>query len=471
QPDPSSDQPGSIWPRIIERLEFANCPEGSRAEAWGEWYADHPDYMQRVLDRARPWLHLIVNELDQRDLPGELALLPIVESAYDPFAYSRENASGPWQFLSSTARDQGLIINDWYDGRRDFYASTGAALNYLTYLANRFDQDWLIAVAAYNAGQGRVQRLIRRNQARGLGTTWDQLSLPRETRAYVPKLKGLGCLLREPERWGFAWPTIEDQPRVERVELPNQTELVLAAPLSGVAIAEMVGLNAGLKRHLTPPDGPPALVVPLEDAARLRAAIPELLAAQAALPLVSLRTVTVQSGDTLSALAVRHNTTVSALRQANQLSSDRLSIDQILKLPGQFDAALPEADARYVAAYQELTTLQQQLLPSDRIMHRVRAGESLWVIARRYGVSVRDVQRMNAMGPNTLIRPGQRLTIETGRAMGATQTVSNYVVRQGDSLWTIARRQGVSMENLMRWNQLDANSILQIGQRLIIRGG
>ena len=465
------DQPLSIWPRVVDRFRFAECPDGSRAEAWAEWYADHPDYMQRVLDRARPWLYDIVSELEARDLPGELALLPIVESAFDPFAYSRESASGPWQFLSGTARDFGLEINEWYDGRRDFHAATRAALDYLTYLSDMFDGDWALAVAAYNAGQGRIQRLMRRNAARGRGTEWHELSLPRETRAYVPKLKGLGCLFREPEAWGFELPPVEDLPRVARVELPGQTDVVLAAALSGVAIAELVGLNAGLNRHLTPPNGPHALTVPIEDAERLKSALPELQTLQANRPQPPLREIRVQRGDTLSGLAQRHQTTVEVLKQTNNLNSDRLSINQRIRLPGQLDDSVPEGDAEYASAYQELIALQQQLLPTDRIIHRVRSGESLWVIARRYGISVSDVQRMNGLGPNTLIRPGQRLTIETGRRMTSNHQTTNYVVRQGDSLWIIARRQGVSMENLMRWNQLNANSILRIGQRLVIRGG
>ncbi len=467
----SHDPPLSIWPRVVDRLRFAECPADSRAAAWAAWYADHPDYMRRVLDRARPWLHMIVNEVESRDLPGELVLLPIVESAFDPFAYSRESASGPWQFLSGTARDFDLQINDWYDGRRDFYASTAAALDYLTYLADLFDQDWALAVAAYNAGQGRVQRLIRRNEARGRGTQWNELSLPRETRAYVPKLKGLGCLFRSPDRWGFELIDVEDTARVQRVEFPGRTDVVLAATLSGLDLAELVGLNAGLNRHMTPPDGPHALVVPIEDAARVMAIIPDLQQAQAALPPITLREIQVQRGDTLSGLAQRHQTSVVALKAQNNLDSDRLSIGQRLQLPGQVDDQSPAGDDQYLAAYQQLIGLQQQLLPTDRIVHRVRSGESLWLIARRYGVSVREVQQMNSMGSSTIIRPGQRLTIETGRALPSNRRLSNYVVQQGDSLWTIARRQGVSMENLMRWNQLDANSILRIGQRLVIREG
>ncbi|MEM7054650.1 MAG: LysM peptidoglycan-binding domain-containing protein, partial [Pseudomonadota bacterium] len=412
-----------------------------------------------------------LNEIEARNLPGELALLPIVESAFDSFAYSRESASGPWQFLTATAREQGLVINQWYDGRRDFHAATRAALNYLTYLADLFDQDWALAVAAYNAGQGRIGRLVRRNAARGQGVEWHELPLPRETRGYVPKIKGLGCLFSNPEAWGFELPSVEDKPRVARVELPGQTDVVLAATLSGVEMATLLSLNAGLNRHLTSPEGPHALTVPVEHAARLRDALVEMQSIEAPSLPMQWREIIVQRGDTLSELAQRHQTTVATLRRVNNLSSDRLSIGQRLRLDEQIVEIDEAAQPQYASAYRELIALQQQLIPTNRVIHRVRSGESLWVIARRYGVSVADLQRMNNLGSNSMIRPGQRLTIERGRRIADHQESRNYIVRSGDSLWTIARRQGVSMENLMRWNQLNANSILRIGQRLVLRGG
>ncbi|MDX1627005.1 MAG: transglycosylase SLT domain-containing protein, partial [Wenzhouxiangellaceae bacterium] len=199
-------QPTRIWDRLVSRFEFPSCRDGDAADRWAHWYADNPEYMQRVFARAQPWLHDIANEVEARGLPGEYALLPVVESAFDPFAHSRESATGPWQFMHGTARDYGLPINDWYDGRRDFVAATSAALDYLSDLVAMFDGDLALALAAYNAGQGRVQRLMRRNRARGLGTEWHELALPRETRGYIPKLAGLGCLVRDPVRYAVRLP-------------------------------------------------------------------------------------------------------------------------------------------------------------------------------------------------------------------------------------------------------------------------
>ncbi|HKL52047.1 MAG TPA: LysM peptidoglycan-binding domain-containing protein [Wenzhouxiangellaceae bacterium] len=463
-----SDAAALIWPRLVDRFSISACPEGSRAARWANWYADNGDYMQRVLVRARPWMHLIVGEIERRDLPGELALLPVVESAFDPFAYSHGRAAGPWQFLSGTARDFGITINDWYDGRRDFVAATGAALDYLEYLSGLFDGDWALALAAYNAGQGRVGRAIRRNAARGLGTEWHELPLPRETLGYVPKLKGLGCLFRDPVRYAFVLPALIDTPQVATVELDGPVDVVALAMQTGLDLTELITLNAGLNRHMTPPTGPSYLVVPVAEAERVAAALQDLPAP----PPLQHRQIAIQRGDSLSVLARRHGTTVDALKQANSLSSNRLIAGQTLNLPGKVVEAAPGGDPEYQRVYREMTALQQQLLPTDRFIHRVRSGESLWVIARRYGIGVVDLQRMNGLGPRTLIQPGQRLVIETDRAV-RSPALSNerYVVRQGDSLWLISRRQRVGLNELMRWNDLDPDSVLRPGQELIIRRG
>ena len=458
-----------LFGRIVQRLEFADCPDGSQALQWANWFGDRPDYMARVLDRAHPWLHDIANELEKRDLPGELALLPIVESAYDPFAYSHGRASGAWQFLSGTARDFGIEINDWYDGRRDVYVATRAALDYLQYLNGLFEGDWNLALAAYNAGQGRVQRAIRFNEQRNRATDWESLRLPRETRAYIPKMNGLGCLFGEPERFGWSLPEWRDEPLVKKIDLPGPTDVVAVSALADIDIAELVALNPGLNRHLTPPGGPHHLMVPIGRADAVAAAIPAANGRE----VITTKEITVQRGDTLSSLALRHDVSVSTLREANGLNGDHLSIGQRLELPSA-NASIPE-DVPWADRYQDFARLQERLLPTRRFQHQVRPGESLWVIARRYSVSVRDLQQWNNLGQRNLIRPGQRLTIlmdsPAGGRAPSSQQPTRYTVRSGDSLWLISRRLNVRLADLIRWNDLDENSILRPGQVLTIRIG
>lgn len=451
-----------LWERVTNRFSFAECPDDSRARQWARWYGERDEYMERVLNRARPWLHDIANELEARDLPGELALLPIVESAYDPFAYSHGRASGTWQFLTPTARDHGLTINDFYDGRRDVWAATRAALDYLEYLHGRFD-DWNLALAAYNAGQGRVQRAINRNNANGRAVDWESLPLPRETRAYVPKLNGLGCLFANPAEFGFELPVWSDTPRIARVEFGSPVDVVLLAAETGIEMPELVALNPGLNRHLTPPSGPHHLIVPADRAERVQEVLPELDSSE----MLVWNEVNVRNGDTLSHIARRHNTSVAELRRANNLNGDFLRAGQTLRIAA--NGGTPE-DSPHSELYHELAQLQRRLLPTKRFQHQVRPGENLWLIARQYRVSVSDLQRWNNLGSSNLLQPGQRLMVHMDQASGqATAATVEYTVRSGDSLWVIARRHGVSVRDLVRWNGLRADAVLRPGQTLTIR--
>ena len=458
--EPKPSRPPHLWARVTERLAFSQCPADSRSEQWARWYAEHDEYMARVLDRARPWLYDIAGELEQRQLPGELALLPIVESAYDPFAYSHGRAAGTWQFLSATARERGIEINDFYDGRRDVWAATRGALDYLEYLHNKFG-DWNLALAAYNGGQGRVQRAVDRNRRQGLSTEWHALRLPRETLGYVPKLNGLGCLFREPARYGFEIPVWDNRPQITRIELQAPVDIVALSAAADLDIAKLVAINPGLNGHLTPPGGPHHLMVPAGRAERIRELLEELNAED----MIVWREIRVRPGDTLSQLAQRHNTTVRQLREANGLSGSFLRAGQKLRLAdnGRTPENSPHADR-----YAQLERLQQRLLPTKRFQHQVRPGENLWVIARRYGVSVGDLKRWNGLGGSDLIRPGDRILVNMSRP-GISRS-RDYTVRRGDSLWTIARRHDVSVRDLMRWNGLNEGAILRPGQTLTIRG-
>ncbi|RFF27994.1 MULTISPECIES: LysM peptidoglycan-binding domain-containing protein [unclassified Wenzhouxiangella] len=459
--EPQPARPPHLWARVVDRLAFAECPADSRAEQWAHWYGDRDEYMERVLNRARPWLYDIAGELERRQLPGELALLPIVESAYDPFAYSHGRAAGTWQFVSATARERGIEINDFYDGRRDVWAATRAALDYLEYLNNKFG-DWNLALAAYNGGQGRVQRAIERNRRAGRATTWEVLPLPRETLGYVPKLNGLGCLFKEPARYGFEIPIWDNRPQVERIELDGPVDIVALSAAANIDIAELVAINPGLNGHLTPPGGPHYLMVPAARAERVREVIDQLDTED----MIVWREIRVRPGDTLSHLARRHNTTVRQLRDANNLNGDFLRTGQTLRLAD--NGRTPE-NSPHAERYARLTSLQQRLLPTRRFQHQVRPGENLWLIARQYDVTVDDLQKWNGLGNNDLIRPGDRILVNMSQP-GTSQT-RQYTVRSGDSLWTIAQRHDVSVGELMRWNGLAEGSILRPGQTLTIRGG
>ncbi|MEE4163174.1 MAG: transglycosylase SLT domain-containing protein, partial [Woeseiaceae bacterium] len=242
-------------------LEYA---DNHRIEAERNWFARHPDYLARVLTRSQRYMPHIVAELERRGLPIELALLPIVESAYDPFAYSHGRAAGLWQMIPGTARRFGIKQNWWYDGRRDVVDSTRAALDYLEYLYDLQDGDWLNAIASYNSGEGNVLRARRKNRNAGKPEDFWNLKLPRETSMYVPKLLALVDIVRDPAAFGLDLPAVPNEPQFVVADIGSQLDLALAAELAGVDVDTVYAYNPGYNRWSTDPQGPHRLVLPIE---------------------------------------------------------------------------------------------------------------------------------------------------------------------------------------------------------------
>jgi len=253
----------NVWVRISEQM-IIPIPDNARIAKHRKWFLEHPQHLKTISKRAEPFLYLIVEELERRNLPLELALLPVVESAFDPFAYSHGSASGMWQFVPGTAKRFGLEQNWWYDGRRDVLASTSAALTYMEYLNRRFKGDWLHALASYNSGEGRVERSIKRNQRASLPTDFWSLSLPKETEAYVPKLLALADILQNPEKYNVTLPVIDNEPAIQQVDVNSQIDLALAADLAGMDVAQLQRLNPGFNQWATAPDGPHTLLIPMK---------------------------------------------------------------------------------------------------------------------------------------------------------------------------------------------------------------
>ncbi len=452
----------NVWARLVDNFVLPNCKEHQDSLNWARWYADHDEYMARVMKRAQPWIYFIAQELESRGMPGELALLPIVESAYDPFAYSSGRALGAWQFIASTGKHYGLKQDWWYDGRRDVWSSTHAALDYLASLNKMFNGDWLLALAGYNSGENRVARQVNKNRANGKPADFWNIHLPKETRSYVPKLLGLTCLFQDPDSYGVTLPIAANQPVIAAVEMESQSDLVLISQVSDVSIDVLFGLNPGFSRWATSPTGPWRIILPVEGAEKLR----EYLLSSASHTLMKWDQVVVADRDTLSSLALRHHVPVAVLRSSNHLTSDMIRIGQKLRLPRDEQFLV---DPLYVEAAGELQQLQSGLIASERLIHKVRSGESLSVIAKRYKVSVRELQNWNNLSNPHKLRIGQRLTLFHSPAPSATDSRSGtikYTVRRGDSLWSISRRYKVKVNDLLRWNELGKNSIIQPGQSI-----
>ncbi len=405
--DVAPPQKADLWQRT--RMRFAmQVEDRPRLDREIEWFQRNQEYVDRVADRARLYLHHIVSEVERRNLPGELALLPVVESAYQPFAYSPARASGIWQFIPSTGRLYGLRYSWWYDGRRDVVESTRAALDYLEQLYAEFSGDWLLALAAYNSGSGNVRKAIRRNIRAGKPTDFWSLRLPRETRSYVPRLLAIRAIVASPEQYGLTLKPIPDTPYFAETRLDGQIDLALAAKMANVSLDELYLLNPGFSRWATDPEGPHRLLLPVDAVPGFEQRLAELPADQR----IRWHRHVIESGDTLGTIARKYRTSVSALKQANNLRGTTIREGRSLMVP---TASRSLTDYRLSA---DMRRSMRRRIPGsgNKIIYRVRRGDSLWVISRRFEVSVSKLARWNGLAKSSVLRPGQKLVIWRGKA-------------------------------------------------------
>ncbi|AWL11538.1 Membrane-bound lytic murein transglycosylase D [Saliniradius amylolyticus] len=451
-----------LWQRIRSQLAF-EVPDNRRVNVQRNWYLKHPEYMERVSKRAAPFLYLIVEELEAAGMPLELTLLPIVESAFDPFAYSHGRAAGMWQFIPGTGKRFGLRQSWWYDGRRDVLASTRAAIKYMQYLHDFFDGNWLHALASYNSGEGRVRNAIRKNRRLGKPTDFWSLELPRETRAYVPKLLALADILKNSEALGAKWLPIKNEPVTQPVNVGSQIDLALAAEMAGLSVEELHALNPGYNRWATDPKGPHTLLLPIDKAEPFELALTEMEDRER-LNWVRHK---VESGDSLLKLAKEYHTSVDVIRQVNDIRGNIIRAGDHLMVP----VALKALDSYSLSKDQRLASTQSRRRAEHKLTHRVQSGDTLWELSMEYDVNVRKLASWNGMAPTDPLMPGQKLVIWVDKvseqqSSDAIMRTVTYRVRNGDSLARIANRFNVSISDIEKWNQISRKNYLQPGQRL-----
>lgn len=452
----------NVWDRVSQQLAF-DIPDNQRLNAQRNWYLKHPSYMARVSKRASPFLYYIVDEIEKRDMPLELALLPIVESAFDPFAYSHGRAAGMWQFVPGTAKRFGMKQNWWYDGRRDVIASTQGALDYLEYLLKYFDGDWLHALAAYNSGEGRVRKAIRKNAKAGKPTDFWSLSLPKETRAYVPKLLALADILKKHDEYDFSWPEVENVPVITVVDTESQIDLAYAATLADMTLRELHALNPGYNKWATDPDGPHRLVLPITKA--------ELFSTELAKvdrkDRLNWTRHKIKSGDSLLKLAKQYHTTVDIIKRVNDQANNMIRVGDYLMIP----VALKQLDEYTLSDDQRLASTQSKKRGAYKINHTVKRGDTFWDLSREYNVGMRELAKWNGMAPTDPLMPGKSLVVwqkqaSTNQSQDAIMRSLTYTVRRGDSIARIASKFNVRSSDITKWNNLNPKKYLQPGQKL-----
>lgn len=464
----TSAQTSDLWQRIRNGygMESLQSPLTATNESW---YAARPDYIKRMMARSQRYLYHVVEEVQKRGMPTEVALLPMVESAFNPTAYSSSKASGIWQFIPSTGKNFGLKQNWWTDNRRDVTAATDAALNYLEKLHVMFGT-WELALAAYNAGEGTVQRAIERNRKKGLPTDYQSLSLPPETRNYVPKLQAVKNIVTNPEQYGLNIASIPDQPYFTKVEAPARIDVSLAAKLAGVSVDEFTALNPAHNRPvLASMTGKQEILLPLGKGEEFAANL-----ASYNKPLVSWQTYQAKRGERLDKISSKFGISVAQLRDVNDLSArDHLKPNQPLLVPAQGNSTGSEDQ---IAVDEATPATASEASTTHASHHQVKKGDNIYNIANRYHMTAKQLLAMNGL-KNSRLHNGQMLAVsgaaaekpaKTANKVASANGKTHYTVRRGETLSSIARKFKVAASDLQRWNNLNSRRNLVPGRTLVI---
>jgi LysM repeat protein len=496
-----------MWDVLRQEFVLQHYEDNPQVQEQIQWFMQHQDFLLNSANRAAPYLYYILQQVHKRNLPAELALLPIFESAYNPFAYSPAGAAGIWQMMPSTASGYGIKQNWWYDGRRDIIVSTQAALNHLAYLANFFNTNWLLALAAYDTGQGNVIIAINKNIRDGYTTDFWSLPVARETRIYVPRLLALATIIAHPEKYPVYFPPVRNAPYLAQVEVGNQMDLKKAAMFAGLTLKKLMQLNPGYNRMITGPSGSYKLVLPIENVQQFTENLQETPSYR---PSIHWQRYKVKSGDTLVALAKRYNSSPSALSKINQLRSKHVRPGTNLVLPGTVASAprpLPmPSSARLIAAAatrhvmsetppRALSTLPPPPAPEDSLpmqsaytspvssdysiqpgdtIYMTRRGDNLQKVAAHFHVNPQDLLAANPASNARALGPDERLVIPTHLAKLSktlkyqlTGGDTIYMVRVGDTVDKIAQRFHTTAPEI-RIANLIADNDLHEGDRLVI---
>lgn len=395
-----SFQGNDLWERMRTGFQLQNqyaSLRNARIEQQQLLLTKNTKATEELLARGNPYLHYIIEQLEQRNMPLELALLPAIESAYIPTAVSNKSAAGLWQFMPKTGVHFNLQQNRWYDARLDVVASTDAALNYLQYLHNMFN-DWPLALAAYNSGEGTVKRAIAQNQKLNLPTDYWHLPLPEQTKNYVPKLFALSNVVLTPNNYQVNLKSIANEPYFEKVQVNQQVKLSTIAAVLGVDNEEIAQLNSAFKAQTIIKDqSPKQLLVPKQKASQLISLI-----ASGNIPNENISTwnnYNIRQGDTLSAIAYNHKITVNELKSINNLSQNQiLKPGQTLKVPM---VASIDNTANNVTPKTTITKTNKK--------YTIKAGDNLWMISQKNNIKLEKLLKLNQLTANSSIKPGQQL--------------------------------------------------------------
>jgi len=387
------------------------------------------------------FLYFVISELEKEGLPLELSLIPYIESNYDPFSISSSGAVGMWQFMPKTGRLFELNKTWWNEDRHDPFRSTEAAVSYLKYLYERFDKDIYLTLAAYNAGPTFLDRRINQNKRRGIATDFWSLNLPNQTKEYVPKYIALKELVFNPDKYDVELPEIPNEPVVKKITITGQVEVLTLSEFLNVKPELLYKLNAGYTKWASAPKDQSIFYIPIEKYYLFESADNPFKDANK----INWISHIVESGDSLWALATKYDTEVKIIKEINYLNTDVLSIGSTLLIP------LSKTESNNFIPYE---------------MHIVSEGDTLWSIAKKYNMEVRDLSRMNSIDENSFLQLGQQLTIgnkNIHRNIESKKRTILYSVKQGDNLYKISDLFDVTVKSIKEINEFN-NETLMPGQ-------
>ena len=448
-----------IWSEIRKSFQLENF-ESDLVKRHEEQFTRYPKNFERILERAKVYLPYIFEQTQRYNMPSEVVLLPLIESGYNPRIYSTRGAAGLWQFMPATGRNYGLKQDWWYEGRRDITYSTQAALKHLRDLNEMFDGDWPLTFAAYNVGYNGMNRAINANKRRNKPTDLKSLKLNSETRNFYPKLIAVKNIIQNPNDYGVKLPEVTTKSPFEIVEFDFQIDLAVLSEAIQVDSLQLALLNPGLRRYATPPDGPFRILVPAE---KLSETVDWKRSLRPSEAIVARSEHRVRAGDTLSEIAEFYGVSIASIKVINAKSSNLIKIGEILRIPSHRGAS------EGLSGHQGVETV-----------HQVVANDSLSEIAQAYNVELSELRAINGLSAKSdLIRIGQQLRIpDSSHSISNNPTVTasshdlrsrvQHSVRKGESLWTIARRYGVRVIDIVNWNKISRSAHIYPGQKLNI---
>ena len=444
-----NETPIDIWERIRRELTI-KIPDDQIAATsiYRERLYKNQSAVNRISKSGQRYLFHTLSRAQELDLPVELALLPFVESEFDPYAKSVDGATGIWQFMPATGKEWGLKSNWWYDGKKDVLASTEAALKFLSYLHQKFDEDWLLAMAAYNTGPTRVNRAIRKNKMQDKGIRFWDLDLPKETTAYVPKLLVLCELINNPKSFEVNLPSIANRPYFQRVKIPGQLDLMQAADLAGLKPETIYELNPGFNQWATDPSGPHYLLLPIGVSDRFVTQLESLDEND----LVRWDRYKIRKGDSLSRIASRYKIEVAVLKEINGMDDDLIIAGKEIMVPRG-------------SAWADKQSPREQL-------YIVLKGDTLWNISRKFKVSIEDLVLWNELNLEKPLQINQEIKIFSRYERIRQDLPSRelrtmlYPVKSGDTISRIASKFEISPQKIQEWNEIEDVSKIFPGQVL-----